>query len=80
VLNLNPNELQAISSLKKEHGVFSEAFLIAGDTRTVVAITSTPLEYWIATTDPKDLAVMDELAAESSAQTHIQRLQQQAKK
>lgn len=59
VLQLNDNEMALIASLHQERGVYSEAFLMAQDQRAVVAIDSTPLEYWIATTDPRDLAKID---------------------
>jgi conjugal transfer ATP-binding protein TraC len=59
VLALNDNEVALIASLTQERGVFSEAFLMVEDNRSVVAVDSTPLEYWIATTDPRDLAVLD---------------------
>lgn len=60
VLNLNPNEVDLISSLHQERGSYSEAFLMAEEARAVVAIESTPLEYWLATTDGRDLGKMEE--------------------
>ncbi|MGK5085325.1 ATP-binding protein [Bdellovibrionota bacterium FG-1] len=60
VLQLNDQEMALIASLHQERGVYSEAFLIAQDHRSVVAIETTPLEYWIATTDPRDLALINE--------------------
>ncbi|MGZ6311245.1 MAG: VirB4 family type IV secretion system protein, partial [Bdellovibrionota bacterium] len=60
VLQLNDQEMALIASLHQERGVYSEAFLMAQDRRAVVAIESTPLEYWIATTDPRDLSLIDE--------------------
>ena len=60
VLSLNENEAQLVSSLYQERGTFSEAFLMAEDQRAVVAIESTPLEYWLATTDPRDLGKIEE--------------------
>lgn len=59
VLELNPNEMALISSLRQERGRFSEAFLISGEDRAVVAVESTPMEYWLATTDPRDLAAVE---------------------
>lgn len=56
VLSLNDNELALLASLRQEKGFYSEAFLIAEDQRSVVVVESTPLEYWLATTDPRDLA------------------------
>lgn len=55
ILNLNPNEIQLIQSLSQERGVYSEAFLMAEDNKSVVLIESSPLEYWLATTDGRDL-------------------------
>jgi type IV secretory pathway VirB4 component len=60
VLSLNPNEVELISSLHQERGVYSEAFLMAEDARALVAIESTPLEYWLATTDGRDLGKITE--------------------
>ena len=59
ILQLNDQEVALIASLHQERGVYSEAFLMAQDRRTVVAIESTPLEYWIATTDPRDIAAIE---------------------
>ncbi|MBT4762908.1 MAG: TraC family protein [Bdellovibrionaceae bacterium] len=61
VLELNDTEVALISSLHQEKGVYSEAFLMCEDQKSVVAIESTPEEYWLATTDPKDLSLMDEV-------------------
>lgn len=61
VLQLNDNEMELISSLHQSRGFYSQAFLMAEDRHCVVSIEPTPLEYWIATTDPKDLAAMNEL-------------------
>lgn len=60
VLSLNPNEVDLISSLTQERGVYSEAFLMAEDDRSIVLIESTPLEYWLATTDGRDLGKLEE--------------------
>jgi conjugal transfer ATP-binding protein TraC len=60
VLQLNPNEMELVASLSQERGKYSEAFLLSGDNRTVVAVESTPLEYWLSTTDPRDLAAIRE--------------------
>ncbi len=61
VLGLNSTEVDLISSLHQERGSYSEAFLIAEDSRAVVVIESTPLEYWLATTDGRDLGMIEEL-------------------
>lgn len=61
VLRLNEREMNHISTLQSDKGNFSEAFLIADDLRQVLRIESTPLEYWLATTDPADLGVIANL-------------------
>lgn len=63
VLALNENEVGLISSLTQERGVFSEAFLMVEDRRSVVSVETTPLEYWLATTDPRDLSLLEQLKA-----------------
>lgn len=60
VLSLNPSEVDLINSLHQERGSYSEAFLMAEDARAVVVIESTPLEYWLATTDGRDLGKIEE--------------------
>jgi len=64
VLSLNHNELALISSLRQERGKFSEALLLAEDNRSLVSVEATPLEYWIATSDARDLAKIDEIKAQ----------------
>lgn len=54
-LLLNDREIKLVESVTSKKGYFSESFLIAGDDKQVVVIESTPLEYWLATTDPSDL-------------------------
>jgi hypothetical protein len=46
--------------LGQERGSYSEAFLMAEDSRAVVIIESTPLEYWLATTDGRDLGKIED--------------------
>jgi conjugal transfer ATP-binding protein TraC len=58
VLDLNKNEMALIESLHQERGKYSEAFLMCEDDRSLVAIESTPLEYWIATTDPRETSLI----------------------
>jgi type IV secretory pathway VirB4 component len=71
VLQLNDNEMALVASLHQERGLYSEAFLMAQDARAVVAIDSTPLEYWIATTDPRDLAVIEAEIAKAPDQDSL---------
>jgi len=59
-LLLNERETRLVESVTSKKGYFSEAFLIAGDDKQVVVVESTPLEYWLATTDPADLKAFEE--------------------
>ncbi len=61
ILNLNERELKLVESVSSKKGFYSEAFLIAGDDKQIVKIESTPLEYWLSTTDPVDLKALDEM-------------------
>ncbi len=60
VLNLNSREIKLVESVTSKKGFYSEAFLIAGDDKQLVKIESTPLEYWLSTTDPVDLKALDD--------------------
>ena len=57
-LQLNEREMLLIKGLESSKGHFSEALLMAEDKRQVVRIESTPLEYWLFTTDPTDLSYL----------------------
>jgi type IV secretory pathway VirB4 component len=53
-LKLNSTELKLIQSLEQRKGLYSEGFFIAGETRQVIRIQPSPLEYWISTSDARD--------------------------
>lgn len=72
VLSLNENEAAQIVSLHQERGSYSEAFLMAEDQRAVVAIESTPLEYWLATTDPRDLGKIEAEKSKSPSLSNLE--------
>ncbi|MBI4925322.1 MAG: ATP-binding protein [Bdellovibrio sp.] len=74
VLQLNDNEMGLISSLHQERGLYSEAFLMAEANKCVVAVESTALEYWIATTDPRDLTVIENYLKENPEKTNLEAL------
>ncbi len=78
VLSLNASEVDLISSLHQERGVYSEAFLMAEDARAVVAIESTPLEYWIATTDGRDLGKIEDYKKKFETQSQLEILKKLA--
>lgn len=75
-LGLNETEIGLISSLKSEKGQYSEAFLMSEDQRQVVRIESIPLEYWLGTSDAKDLAEIQKVTAENPNLTTIEVLKQ----
>lgn len=79
-LNLNDREMDLVASLSQERGKFSEAFLICEDRRAVVSIESTPFEYWLATTDPKDLTLLEESRRNKPASSKFQILEELAAK
>lgn len=60
-LKLNSQELKIIQSLEQRKGVFSEGFLMAGESRQVIRFKPSPLEYWISTSDARDNAFLNEL-------------------
>jgi conjugal transfer ATP-binding protein TraC len=73
VLRLNDTEAALIASLHQRRGEYSEAFLMAEDNRTLVRVAPTPLEYWIATTDPRDLSLIQTESASGKSQLEILR-------
>jgi 2,3-bisphosphoglycerate-independent phosphoglycerate mutase len=79
-LSLNENEIELVKSLRQKKGEYSEAFLMAQDKRSVAVVGSTPLEYWIATTDPKDLGVIEADQKAHPERSEIERLEWLAKR
>lgn len=71
-LQLNEREMGLISTLSSEKGKYSEAFLMADDKRQVVRIESTPLEYWLFTTDPADIGLIEKTKAEDPTATDLE--------
>ncbi len=63
-LKLNSQELNLIQSLEQRKGVFSEGFLISGESRLVIRIKPSPLEYWISTSDARDNQLIQKLTEE----------------
>ncbi|MBP9708290.1 MAG: ATP-binding protein [Oligoflexales bacterium] len=72
VLSLNTQEIAVIDSLIQKRGEYSEAFLMAGENRSIVRIESTPLEYWICTTDPRDLAAIEQTMSLNPSLTELE--------
>lgn len=79
-LGLNENEVDLVKSLHQEKGKYSQVFLIAQKNRSLCVIESTPIEYWIATTDPKDIAALDELRETDPSLPHFERIKRLANK
>lgn len=71
VLDLNDSEIDLISSLHQERGVYSEAFLICENNKAVASIESTSLEYWLATTDPRDTSLLEKKIREFPEKTSL---------
>lgn len=72
-IGLNDNEIALIQSLRQKKGQYSEAFLAAGpQKRTIAVFQPTPLELWLATTDPRDLAKIEEIKAANTNISHIE--------
>jgi len=74
-LLLNERETRLVESITAKKGFYSEAFLIAGDDRQVVVVESTPLEYWLATTDPQDLKLLENFRNENLRMSNIEILE-----
>ena len=60
-LKLNSQELRLIQSLEQVKGVYSEGFLMEGESRQIIRIEPSPLEYWISTSDSKDNQYLEKL-------------------
>ena len=73
-LQLNEREMSLIASLESVKGKFSESFLLCEDKRQIVRIESTPLEYWLFTTDPQDLALLEKIKSEVPNSTSLELL------
>lgn len=59
IMKLNDQEMALISSLKQAKGKYSEAFMVANESKTVIRVSPTPIEYWLATSDATDNALLD---------------------
>ena len=70
-LRLNDAEMQAIESLRSVKGEFSEVFLIQNENKTILKIQADPLAYYIATSDPKDKALIEQLKREYPDQSEL---------
>lgn len=65
ILKLNDGERNIIASLTRQKGKFSEVFLkLSGIGSSKFAIMPSPVEYWLATTDPADVKVYNNFISE----------------
>lgn len=60
LLDLSPEEKHALESLQTVKGAFSEALILAPETRGMVRLVPDPLSYWLFTTDAADARRFDE--------------------
>lgn len=60
-LKLNSQELALVHSLQQRKGEFSEGFMIEGDSRQVIRVFPSPIEYWLSTSDAQDNAYLNDL-------------------
>ena len=80
ILKLNEQEMALISSLRQKKGVYSEAFMIANEDRTIIRAMPTPLEYWIATSDRDDNTALETLRSQQPDLTINQAIYEMALK
>lgn len=64
VLKLNSQELRIIQSLEQRKGVFSEGFLISGESRQVIRFQPSATEYWVSTSDARDNQYLETLQSQ----------------
>jgi type IV secretory pathway VirB4 component len=63
--DLNDSEVNEAKTLISRPGIFSELFVKYGENSIVARIEPTALEYWLATTDPQDIQLEDQLRKEN---------------
>jgi conjugal transfer ATP-binding protein TraC len=80
LMRFNEREIRLVESVTSKKGYYSEAFLVAGDDKQVVKLESTPLEYWLATTDPMDLRAIDHAVGSDGSLTGLGLLTHMAEK
>lgn len=61
---LNDTERKVLEGLESRHGEYSEVLVLSGQERHFLGrVVLTPLEYWVATTHPPDLAALAKVQA-----------------
>ncbi|HPW65214.1 MAG TPA: ATP-binding protein, partial [Candidatus Omnitrophota bacterium] len=77
---LNENEILAARELEVRPGHYSEVFIKFDDHGVIAKVEPNPLEYWIATTDPADLAQETELRVAAPLKTNLEIFETLARK
>jgi conjugal transfer ATP-binding protein TraC len=77
---LNENEIVAARELEVRPGQYSEVFIKFDDHGVIAKVEPNPLEYWIATTDPADLAQESNLRAAEPLKTNLELFETLARK
>lgn len=78
ILNLNEIEKQVVSLLDQKKGYYSDIFLKQmGIGASRASIIPSPMEYWMATTDPNDNREMEELLKKYKLEDALKILAQQ---
>jgi type IV secretory pathway VirB4 component len=72
----NENEIQAVRELEGRPGFYSEVFIKFDQAAVVAKVEPSPLEYWIATTDPQDSVEEGKLAKIHSGIDQLDLLEQ----
>ena len=74
-LQLNEAETEAAKSLESVKGEYADVLLMQNEHRAVLRIEADPLAYWIATTDPKDKAIIAEAKRKNPDLTKLEVLE-----
>ena len=79
-LGFNENQIRAVRELEVRPGRYSEIFILFDQKSVLAKLEPSSLEYWIATTDPTDLAEEKRVQNEYSDDSSIALLERLAKK
>jgi conjugal transfer ATP-binding protein TraC len=72
--HLNARELEVFKGLEMRRGEYTEMLVLHGEHHFLARVVLSPLEYWIATTHPADLALEARLAAARPELSRLARL------
>ncbi len=77
---LNDTEIEATQSLVSRPGHFSEVFIKHGNNSAIGRIEPTAMEYWIATTDPVDFVLEEQIRTQNPKWSSFEVLKHLAQK